>query len=114
MINFPAVLRNITLLSVFLSATDVFAQSVSAEDFFRTNTVEDVRLSPDGKHLAMLYPEKDNVFLHIVNVASGEVVASFSTRSRIGVAEFHWATAERLLIATSRFLGGLDEPMLTG
>lgn len=114
MINLAAVLRNITLLSVFLSATDVFAQSVSAEDFFRTNTVEDVRLSPDGKHLAMLYPEKDNVFLHIVNVASGEVVASFSTRSRIGVAEFHWATAERLLIATSRFLGGLDEPMLTG
>lgn len=90
------------------------AQDFGAETFFRMNTVEDVRLSPDGRHLAMLFPGEDNAALRIVNIDSGEVEASFATRSRTGIAAFHWATEQRIVIATQRFLGGLEEPVLTG
>ncbi|MEX0740900.1 MAG: prolyl oligopeptidase family serine peptidase [Pseudohongiella sp.] len=92
----------------------VSAQDFSAESFFRMATIEDVRLSPDGKHLAMLFPGEDSSVLRIVNIDSGEVAASFATRSRVGVAEFHWATEERIVVATHRFMGGLEQPMLTG
>lgn len=92
----------------------VWGQNLDAETFFRMSTIEDVRLSPDGQHLAMLFPGENNAVMRIVNIDSGEVAASFATRSRTGVAEFHWATEERLVIATKRFLGGLDEPVLTG
>lgn len=97
-----------------MQPASLVAQGSDAETFFRMNTVQDVRLSPDGQYLAMLFPGEDNAALRIVNIDSGEVEGSFATRSRTGVAEFHWATDERIVIATQRYLGGLEEPMLTG
>jgi dienelactone hydrolase len=95
-------------------AQDASFQNIGAETFFRKSSIEAIRLSPDGTHLAMLYPSDENAVLRIVNIESGEIEASFATRSRTGVAEFHWATDERIVIATQRFMGGLEQPMLTG
>ena len=99
---------------LLVKPTGVTAQIPGAETFFRMDTIQDIRLSPDGQYLAMLFPGEESAALRIVNIDSGEVEASFATRSRTGIAEFHWATEERIVIATHRYLGGLEEPMLTG
>jgi dienelactone hydrolase len=111
----PSGLVVVSLVVLLLChSSTLMAQPADADTYFRKNTIQDIRLSPDGQHLAMLFPGEDNVALRIVDIDSGEVEASFATRSRTGVAEFHWATNERMVIATHRLLGGLEQPMLTG
>lgn len=87
---------------------------ISTESFFRNNVVDDVKISPDGTHLAMVFSDVEQTFMRIINVDTGEVAASFSTRAGDGVSNFYWATNERILFSTHRFRGGLEEPMMTG
>ncbi|MDO8909986.1 MAG: prolyl oligopeptidase family serine peptidase [Pseudohongiella sp.] len=128
-----AYLRNFTVTSVNLkitallflvftinSNTFLHAQShseappISTENFFKFNVIDNIKISPDGEHLAMVFSDTNDVFMRIVNIDSGALVASFTTRTGTGIADFNWATNERILFSTHQFMGGLETPMLTG
>lgn len=90
------------------------AQQISTENFFKFSVVDNIKISPDGEHLAMVFSDADDVFMRIAHVDSGEMVASFTTRRGTGISDFHWATNERILFSTHLFMGGLEAPLFTG
>jgi dipeptidyl aminopeptidase/acylaminoacyl peptidase len=114
MSTFKALLSAVILVTAITQQTELFTQEISTENFFKSNVIDNIKISPDGEHLAMVFSDADDVYMRIVNIDSGELVASFTTRRGTGISEFHWATNERMLFSTHRFLGGLEQPMLTG
>jgi dipeptidyl aminopeptidase/acylaminoacyl peptidase len=100
-------------ISVVL-ATNASAQSLGAQEFFRINEFDGIRISPDGEHIAMAIPSSRNGSMVIMKTESNEIVAQFDVRINQNVGEFHWANNERIVFSTVINVGGLDTPLQTG
>lgn len=101
-------------LLIGLAVTPARSQSISTQSFFRFNEFDDVKISPDGQHLAMAIPADDFDMLVIMDVDSEEVVAQFDTQRNQTINEFYWANNERIVFAPAFYLGGLDVPFFAG
>lgn len=75
------------------------AELIPVEDFCRASTLTEVRLSPDGKHMAAISTEKHRPSLLVSDLVTGRI-AKFQVDSII---DFQWLTNERLLC----YAGGL-------
>ena len=103
----------VALVTIF-TTLPLLGQSLSTEAFFRFDDFDGIKISPDGKHLAMAVPKEDNGALAIMDVESNEIVSQFDTPKNQKIGEFHWANNERILFTTLVSLGGLDAPFQTG
>ena len=104
----------LAVLVAGLVAVPARAQSISTQSFFRFNEFDDIKISPDGQHLAMSIPADDFGMLVIMEVDSEEVVAQFDTPRNQKINEFYWANNERIVFAPAVYLGGLDAPFFAG
>ena len=104
----------VAALLIGLAVTPARSQSISTQSFFRFNEFNDVKISPDGQHLAMAIPADDFDMLVIMDVDSEEVVAQFDTQRNQTIYEFYWANNERIVFAPAFYLGGLDVPFFAG
>jgi dipeptidyl aminopeptidase/acylaminoacyl peptidase len=83
---------------------------VPTEVFFRRAKVSGVKISPDGRHLAVA---RDDGLL-VVDVDGSQPKAFFDLERRTGVADFWWLSDQRLLLSTSIEVSGREAPYLTG
>ena len=84
------------------------------EHFVERDAFFDIKISPDGKHLAANMPVERGSALFMLDTETLEKKGHFYAGKDLEVADFWWASNERLLIsAAQRFLGD-EGPSLTG
>ncbi len=98
-----------------LIAALALAAGPKPESFSIPPGVEAMKLSPDGRFLALVVPQSDyESRLLVLDAASLKAVGGLNSSPMHQVGDFWWVSDERLLIAEARKYGGLDEPLLTG
>lgn len=97
------------LLFSFILSTPVTAKPISPEKFFKNAQYRELKLSPDGKHIAFSFAEDKEVKFAILNRETKQITTSFGFGEYTKVTDFYWATNERVLIEYVRSVGFLDE-----
>jgi dipeptidyl aminopeptidase/acylaminoacyl peptidase len=100
------------LLALALSAS---AAPIPVADFAKPASVESMKLSPDGRYLAMVVQQSDyETMMVTVDTATMKAVGGLRSAQRRLIGDFWWVGDDRLVVATAVRYGGLDEPQLTG
>lgn len=89
------------------------ATPIPAEHFFRRPALQQPRLSPDGKHIAMLMPSaKDGrMTLAVASVETPNKVVGVAHSEDVDIANFHWVNDRRLVfdvLDTKTPIGNLE------
>jgi len=87
---------------------------VNLDAFIKKNQFNDIKVSPDGQHLAATVPLEDRTGLVILRRSDSKVISSFAMGKNNHVSNFDWANKGRLLIRVAEKFGMLEEPMPTG
>ncbi len=84
------------------------------EHFVERDAFFDIKISPDGKHLAASVPQEEGSALLVLETDSLKKAGHFFAGRRSEIADFWWSSDERLLMSMAeRFLGS-EAPGLTG
>lgn len=84
------------------------------EHFIQRDSFLDIKISPDGKHLAANMPVKGGSALFMLDSATLQRQGHFYAGEDLEVADFWWSSDTRLLISPAqRFLGD-EAPSFTG
>ncbi|MEI6859070.1 MAG: S9 family peptidase [Shewanella sp.] len=88
------------------------AQTV--EDFSRHSQFYNVKISPNGKHLAVLISTDGRKTLAFLDSKTFEVTFSLGGEARDQVADYYWVNDERVIIQVEKVRGSLAKPINTG
>ncbi|MCB1601999.1 MAG: S9 family peptidase [Lysobacterales bacterium] len=100
------------ILALALSAS---AAPIPISDFAKPSSVDNMKLSPDGRYLAMVTQQSDyETMLVVLDSTTLKAVGGLRSAQRRLVGDFWWVAGDRLVLAVSRRFGGLDEPLFTG
>lgn len=100
------------LLCLLLLA--VPAMAVDIEVMTRREQFRDMKLSPDGQHLAAIVEAGDRAGIVVLRLADMHATTRFSLGRNTDIPDFQWANNERLLMGVAEKLGFLAEPQRTG
>ncbi|HEX4910899.1 MAG TPA: S9 family peptidase [Permianibacter sp.] len=101
-------MRAVCLAILWLIVSTVQAAEVPLKDFFEHAEVSNMKLSPDGKHVAFTYEDGSEVPLAVMNLASKKIISSFKFGDQQHVLDFHWGNNERVLMQVGKVTGNLD------
>lgn len=87
------------LLLVLLSP---FAHAVSVDDLMKRSMVQEVQLSPDGKHLAFRVFMEGKTSLRFLDRKTMKVVGGFNLSGQSEVGDYFWVNNERVVGRTMR------------
>ena len=107
----------VVLLLAFGLPAGAQVTQVSIEDFVKFPDYSSLRLSPDGKHIAVTAPHGDSNMLVILDISDPDrpaVVSTLRPPAREGINAPLWVNEERLVFTTTRQIGALLAPRLTG
>ncbi len=111
---FRRMLVTLSVISAPVGALQA-AAPVPLADFVRRAQAEDMRISPDGRHLAMTVPVGEGQStLVVVDRTKLTVTATMRGRDGDEVDRFHWVGNSRLVATMATRLGGYDRPVPTG
>lgn len=103
------------LLAALLIVGGVNAATIPVSDFMREPEASDLRLSPNGKYLAMTVPDANGRnFLIIINRVDLKISGSLKAREGDIIDGFTWVNDERVVASIATKIGGLDQPVSTG
>ncbi|KKO47458.1 peptidase [Arsukibacterium ikkense] len=95
-------------LTLLLTGWSVFAaESVPVRDFFEHAKFNNMKVSPDGKHIAFTYQEETEVKLAVMQLRNMAVTASFGFGDNMHVVNFHWGNPGRVLMEVAERTGNL-------
>jgi len=89
-------------------------QSQSISNFVAASVIQDIKISPDGRHLALLTPLEGRNVLTIVKTASLEPVNVLRFGSTKQVGEFYWANNDRVILRLDYFVSWYAAPTSAG
>lgn len=108
-------MRGLLCILAILAAAGAAAAPIPVADFAKAASVEDMKMSPDGKYLAVVVPQGDyETSLITLDAATLKPVGGLRSAQNKLVGDFWWVSNERLVIAVAEKFGGLDEPQLIG
>ncbi len=90
------------------------AAPVDLEHYLKRDEFGQVRLSPDGRLLAVTVPFEDRTGLVAIRRSDMTVTANFYPTAGNHVADFVWANNERVLLALAEKFFLLEQPQPTG
>ena len=100
-----------TIVMALIAIFSIAAKSneIEIKDFFSRPALQNVKISPDGKHYAFIvYKEdKNSYYLTVLNRETGDA-HGYEYGKDVRINEFHWATNERLLVSVAKVVGFLD------
>lgn len=103
------------LLMALATLTASATAPVPVADFAKPPSVLAMKLSPDGRHLAMVVPQGDyETALVVLDAATLKTVGGLKSAQNKLVGDFWWVSDERLVVAVAEKFGGLDEPQMIG
>jgi dipeptidyl aminopeptidase/acylaminoacyl peptidase len=99
-----------TLATIDLS----HAQSIETRAFFDDYTVDDIKISPDGKHLALSVPEDGVNYLLILQASDRKRMGLFRFPTNYSMGDFYWANNERIVYSMRVVRRNRARPLSTG
>jgi dipeptidyl aminopeptidase/acylaminoacyl peptidase len=105
------------LLALLLTLSSAAASARSSDavaDFARLPEYETAKISPDGRHLAVVMRREGRRMLVMLALDTLELVGHVNFSPPNEVLNFYWADDERLLVSLAITLGALDVPLGTG
>lgn len=101
-------------ITLLCSWTAAYADAIPVHDFAREPEFRSLKLSPDGRYVALIVPNEKHSALGVIRVADGTLIGSFRMDNDNHVEQFWWVNDDRLVAALATQLGRLDSPSLTG
>ena len=111
-------MRSWLIIIVALLATSSFftvsAQTKNPADipvmaFFKDAQFSSMRISPDGKHLAVIYDTGTSNTLAIMDIGLTEIKAKINFGDFMRIGSVMWPRNDRFILSYSKFVGYLDE-----
>ncbi len=90
------------------------ANPIPLEHFIKHGDYLDLRLSPDGKHIAGRMRSKGTVLLFVLTTDTQEVVGGVRPPKNTIIHSFQWANDERIVFEFAQRYSQLDRPFATG
>lgn len=84
------------------------AREIPIEDFFKDSEFSSIRLSPDGKHLAVIVPQADRSVLAVLDSSNLKVVGKWDYGEARHFSDVVWANNKRLLFWVGIKMGSFD------
>ena len=81
---------------------------IPIEDFTRSDLFAGIKISPDGKFVAVLSGENGRSLLSFIDLDSEKAVSGVRTHNRLRISTYRWASADRLIYTLES-----DEPSRT-
>ena len=97
--------------SFYSTAKDkpVHPSSIPVAHFFKKAQFTDMIISPDGKHIAAIYEDKENSSsVAIMDIALTEVLTSINLGAYRRISEVIWPRNDRFIVKYAKFVGYLD------
>jgi dipeptidyl aminopeptidase/acylaminoacyl peptidase len=106
--------KQILLVFLFAIAANITTANakdklIPVEDFAKHSEYENVKISPDSKHLAFTYREDTEVKLAILNRKKKKITAIFEFGDWKQVTSFNWANNKRVIMNVRKVVGNLDK-----
>lgn len=90
-------------------------QSTAIEHFIKQASFREMKISPDGRHLAATVPQGDDkTILLVLSRETMKPTAILQMRGREHVSDFVWVNNDRLVVSAEKKEGILDVPVPTG
>ncbi len=103
------------IIFVLLLPIISFANTLPVKDFFQRPQADQLRISPDGKYLAVRSEQSDKKQVYVLDRKTKEITQRFEfTTAEDEAGNFFWANDERLIVEMNRKVGALDQPARTG
>lgn len=87
---------------------------ISIEDFVKKPEFEAMKISPDGKYLAVKMPFEDTTVVFVIDRSTKQRTATIRAAGENVVDEFWWVNSTRLVASVAEQLGGVDRPQPNG
>lgn len=100
--------------ALLAAAVGTAQAQVDVDAYIKKDQFTDIQLSPTGEYYAATVPMEDRTMLAILRRADNTVTAKFGLGQNTHVADFAWASDQRVVIAIAQKEGLLDEPLPTG
>ncbi|WP_205967732.1 prolyl oligopeptidase family serine peptidase [Paraglaciecola sp. 20A4] len=104
--------KAVFFLSLVLCCSSTYAQNW--DDLFDDAKYQDVKLSPDGGHIAVAMMSEGKRVLVFLNRTSMELAGSLNLSGKNEVGEYYWANNERVVIKINQKVAGLREARFFG
>ncbi|SNY55293.1 Prolyl oligopeptidase family protein [Arsukibacterium tuosuense] len=102
--KFLAVLIVLALTGWSVAANEL----IPVRHFFEHAKFNNMKVSPDGKHIAFTFQEDTEVKLAVMKLSNMAVTASFAFGENMHVVNFHWGNKSRVLLEVAKRTGNLD------
>jgi dipeptidyl aminopeptidase/acylaminoacyl peptidase len=89
------------------------ADAPTIADFARHPEVQNARLSPDGKHLAMTRMQNGRKVLQVLRLADRKTVGAFGLAGDRNIEDLYWPNDDHILFGASLPIGSLDQVTFT-
>lgn len=90
------------------------ALAVSVEDLSKHREFYNVKISPDGKHLAVLVNDEGRKTLTFLETDTFEVTYSLKGGERDQAGDYFWVNDERVIVQVQQVRGALEKPLSYG
>ncbi len=91
-----------------------YSKPIPLSSFAKKNQFEQIKISPDGKHLAATVPVKDRTILVVLNIKDLKVITGQKFGENEHVRNFHWINDERIIFTKSFQHGWAEQPVSYG
>ena len=83
---------------------------IPVEEFFKRSSFEQIKISPDGRHLAAIVPLEFESSLVIMDIESKKITGSFRPSPDTYILQMNWVNPNRVLFTTGIKLGRYEQP----
>lgn len=101
-----------------LALTYVFGTAAQAQvdlaPFIQDDSIQNIKISPTGAYFAATLPNENSSMIAVLNRADQKIVGSFQLPKNTHIADFWWASDDRLLFGLAKRFGARDYPQPTG
>lgn len=104
-------LSGIGLILLFFMITSCAIRAATIEDFSRHMQYLNVKISPDGKHIAALVNIKGNKTLAFFETGTSKITYTINSDRKSQPAEYYWVNNERVIIQVKQERGSLEKPL---
>ena len=107
-------MKKLLIAVLFFTAPSLWAADIPVEAFSRHGDYLDLKISPDGKHLAARVRNEDTVVLLFMRVSDNKVIGGVKPGTNNEIHSITWVNNERVVYEFAEKQVGLDSPVPTG
>ena len=96
------------LFLALFALAPVVAGTIPTREFFEHHKIVNMKLSPDGRHVALTFEKGSEVGLAVMAIDDEKITASFEFGDNQHVLGFWWGSDKRVVMAVGKVTGNLD------